>query len=328
MALQVSGPISFSQIANEFGTPSGKNIGDYRVSLTVGSLTNLPLDNDIPQSGSISFGDFYGKRLNVVVDLHSIANNSTRLVARSRYDLPNNGGVTVIGGFKGKPPSGSGSRVIINLNKTVGSEKVNINNVALRTGSWENNTNLELEIGTGGQLFGAGGNGGAGNQSGSNGTSALGIDYPTIIKNQGYIQAGGGGGAGSVSVFQARRRRKRFGRRNRSDFTYPSNGGGGGGGLPTGDGGSPNGSSAPNFTTGGSGGDNGSGSNGGNGGSDGGNGADAAGGSGGSQGRAIIIFNNGSGTTINGVPITSVTPGVGVGGASINGPIILDTNPT
>jgi hypothetical protein len=323
MALQASGPISFSQIANEFGNSKiitgTTNLGAYRISRSVGSLSNLPLDAGIPPSGPISFSNFYGKRLNIVVDLHSIPNNSTRWVARSRYDLNN---VLVIGEFKGKPPSGSGSRVIINLNRTVGSEKGNINNVALRTGPWENNTNLELEIGTGGQLFGAGGNGGGGNQSGSNGTSALGIDYPTIIKNQGYIQAGGGGGAGSVSVFQARRSRKRFGRRNRSDFTYPSNGGGGGGGLPTGDGGSPNGSSAPNFTTGGSGGDNGSGSNGGNGGSNGGNGGGAAGGSGGSQGRSIIVFNDGSGITINGAPITSVSPG-----GSINGPIIYNTTP-
>lgn len=310
MALQGSGSISFSQISNEFGTPSGKNLGAYRINQNVGTLSNLPLDTGIPQSGSISFSNFYSKRLNIVVDFHS-GGTESRQTVRARY---NNNNVTVIGGFKSRPSSGSGSRVITNVNKIIGSTKGGINNVALRTGSWENNTNLELEIGAGGQLFGAGGNGGGGNQSGSNGTSALGIDYPTIIKNQGYIQSGGGGGAGSVSVFQARRSKKRFGRRNRRDFTFPANGGGGGGGLPTGDGGSPGGSSAPNFTTGGFGGNNGSGSNGGNGGSNGGNGGSAAGGSGGSQGRAIIIFNNGSGTTISGT-------------GPVSGPIIYNTTP-
>ena len=66
MALQASGQISFSDISNEFGNAG--SLGAYRVSQTIGELSNLPLDNGIPQSGTISFSDFYSKRLNIVVN--------------------------------------------------------------------------------------------------------------------------------------------------------------------------------------------------------------------------------------------------------------------
>lgn len=315
MALQGSGSISFSQIANEFGLPSGRNLGAYRISQSVGTLSNLPLDSGISQSGSISFSNFYSKRLNIVVDFHS-GGTESRQIARARY---NNNDVTVIGGFKSRPSSGSGSRVITNVNKTIGSAQGNINNVALRTGSWESDTNLEMQIGPAGQLFGAGGNGGGASGGGEYGTSALGIDYqPIIVTNRGYIQAGGGGGGGSNSVFSARRRKKIFRRRRRSDFTFPGNGGGGGGGFPQGSGGNPGGGSAPNFTTGGGGGSNGSGQNGGAGGSNGNSGSTSGSGiGGGSQGRAIIVFNNGTGVVI-----------ANAGGGSISGPTVNNTNPT
>ena len=71
MALQSSGQITFGNISNEFGLPPGKNLGAYRVTENYGSLSSLPLDNTIPQSGEIRFSDFYGRRLNVVVDCHS-----------------------------------------------------------------------------------------------------------------------------------------------------------------------------------------------------------------------------------------------------------------
>ena len=70
MALQGSGTISFSQIANEFGLPPGRNIGAYRVSETYGAMTNMPLDDGVPQSGRINFSNFYSKKLNLVVDCY------------------------------------------------------------------------------------------------------------------------------------------------------------------------------------------------------------------------------------------------------------------
>ena len=71
MALQGSGRISFSDIRNEFGTPRNNNIGAYRVSETYGAMSNLPLDDGIPQSGRINWSDFYNKRLNLILDCYS-----------------------------------------------------------------------------------------------------------------------------------------------------------------------------------------------------------------------------------------------------------------
>lgn len=320
MALQSSGPISASQISNEFGQVTNISLGAYRVSQTVGSLNNLALDNQpnasgiltaiIPQSGAIKFSDFYSKRLNIVVDFHS-GGTEIRQTARTRYD---NGGVTVIGGFnKTRPPSTSGCRIITHVNKPIGSAQGNINNVALRTGGWEPNTNLEIQIGPSGQLFGAGGNGGPVSGAGGNGTSALGIDYPAVVTNIGYIQAGGGGGGGSNPFFVPRRR----GVRRRSDFTCPGQPGGGGGGVPGGGGGGGN-AGAGSPTTGGSGGSgetNGVASiPGGAGGSFGANGASSSA-PGGSQGRAIVVFNDGTGVSITNL-------------GTINGPIVNSSPPT
>lgn len=329
MTLQASGPISFSQIVNEFGLPPGRNLGAYRsVNENVGTLSNLPLDDGIPQSGPIGFGSFYSKKLNVVVDLYTFPSSLTRLVARSRY---NDNFVRVIGGFKTRPVSSAGTRVIVNVNAVIGSDKSSINAAALRTGDWEDGTQLELEIGADAQIIGAGGNGGNGRAgAGQPGSSALGIQYPTYVKNRGYIQAGGGGGGASVNVDSLRRRRRIT--RNRTDTAYGGNGGGGGAGFPIGLGGAAGaagalerrsagaaGGNATNAFTGGAGGNNDSGQVGGAGGSSGGDGAGGggAGANGGSRGRAIIIYNNGDGTQIT-----------NLGTGNIVGPIIPLTAPT
>ena len=324
MTLQASGPISFSQIANEFGTPPGKNLGAYRVSQSVGSLSGLPLDTGIPQSGPIGFGSFYSKKLNVVVDGHSIADFTTRLSARVRY---NNQNVTVIGGFKTRPASGANTRIIINLNKIIGSNKASRNNVALTTGEWEANTQLELEIGPSGQLYGSGGDGGRGADStltnstvGGDGSSALGIQYPTIVTNRGYIQSGGGGGGGGSWTNQSRRTGSIT--RRRTEVRTAGAGGGGGSGFPGGNGGAGGGNasndgsvgSSGGLTTGGAGGTSGNAA--GAGGSNGSAGADGTGNAGGLRGRAIIIYNDGTGTTI-----TSI-------GGTVVGPTIYNTTPT
>jgi hypothetical protein len=324
MTLQASGPISFSQIANEFGTPPGKNLGAYRVSQTVGTLSNLPLDTGIPQSGTINFSDFYSKKLNVVVGFYDTSFIAQRLSARVRY---NNQNVTVIGGFKTRPESGANTRIIINVNKIIGSNNASINNVALTTGEWEANTQLELEIGPSGQLYGSGGNGGRGADSsltnstvGGNGSSALGIQYPTTVTNRGYIQSGGGGGGGGSWTNQSRRTGSIT--RRRTEVRTAGAGGGGGSGYPGGAGGAGGGGASNNGSVGSSGGliTGGAGGTSGNaagaGGSNGGNGASGTGKAGGTQGRAIIIYNNGTGTTI-----TSI-------GGTVVGPIVYNTIPT
>ena len=211
MALTSSpNPISADQIRTEFGATSGTSVrfGDYRaVNQTVGSLSGLPLDAGIPQSGPIGFGSFYSKRLNVVVDLYS-GSAETRVNARTKYDA---GNVTIIGGFKTaeqKPAAGAGSRIIANVNKLIGSEKTGRNYAALKTGTWNANTNLEIVVGSDGTIIGAGGNGGDGGPNsggtagnGGDGTSALAIQYPTKVTNNGKIIAGNGGGGGGAGAY-------------------------------------------------------------------------------------------------------------------------------
>lgn len=241
MTLQSSGSISFSQITNEFGLSPNNNIGAYRISQNVGSLINLPLDSGIPQSGIVSFSNFFGKQLNIVVDYFSGISNEFRQNAKTRYD---NNGVVVVGGFASKPLDTSGKKIIVNINKSIGSAQGDIKTVALRTGSWSTNTKLQIDIGGSGRLYGAGGNGGKGgdgrkNESplnnagaGQNGTSSLGIEYNQTTVNVfsgGIIQCGGGGGGGGGSARQED---------SSSDRSATGGGGGGGAGLPAGSGGS------------------------------------------------------------------------------------------
>tara|TARA_B100000214_G_C23966778_1_gene628070 strand:+ start:975 stop:2081 length:1107 start_codon:yes stop_codon:yes gene_type:complete len=255
MALPVAGgnppsnPIKYSQIIAEFGTPTNTNagLGDFRVSENIGSLSGLPLDADtcginanadIPQSGEIKFSDFYNSRLNQVVDLHSIGDNTSRQNAKDRW---NNGNVYIVGSPKtGKtqPPDTVDDKIIINVDAKISSSKGTQTHCALRTGSWDSNTTLSIEIGTSGKLYGAGGDGGDGGSSnetagtdGGDGTSALGIDYPCTINNLGVIQGGYGGGGGGGGNTKTTGGGKKSGA-----ATHGSSGGGGGGGagLPAG----------------------------------------------------------------------------------------------
>lgn len=158
--------LSFNQIRYEFGPRIGPaSIGSYRVSQTTvpqgGSLQNLPLDDGVPQSGQIGVGNFFNKRLNVLVNYFS--GDSTRSTARADFDSQN---IVVVGGLLDPGlavTTSSGRRVITHVNKTIGSQKSTLNPYicALRTGSgWETDTDLEIEVGSSGRIAGAGGDGG------------------------------------------------------------------------------------------------------------------------------------------------------------------------
>jgi len=345
MTIKASGSsLSFSEIAAEFGSPAGKNLGAYRVSQTVGTLT-LALDSGIPSSGTIRFSDFYSKRLNVVLNCTGLGDLETRVNARSLYDDPASRGgvsVSVIGGFKSKPADTSTSRVYINTNTRIGSNQGDARIVAFRTGSWNSGTDLRLENGTNGLIVGSAGNGGGGGGTagggGGNGTSALGIDYPTTIVNRGTIRAGGGGGGGGGGAYARARYRRGFGFAFASAYSG-GGGGGGGSGWPAGSGG---GSGAANGSLYGAGGGGGSSYNsanncnayggvGGGGGyaSGGGNGQNGVqnsygtnlggqyagtGGGGGGAGSAIIYYNDSSGSSVTNF-------GTVTGGSSINSAI-------
>lgn len=307
MAIKGSGSsLSFSEIEAEFGTNSGRTLGGYRITQSVGSLSNLPLDSGIPTSGQIKFSDFYSKRLNVVVDCHT-GGQQNRIVAKN--DKWNNNNVTVIGGFRGKKEGGS--KIIINVNKRICGDKNNVTNCALRTGSWDGSATVQVDVGSSGRIIGGGGDGGNGQQGiggglsgGGSGTSGLGIEVNNVTVNVaggGLIQAGfggGGGGGGGRQVDKGEDRRASGG------------GGGGGAGCPPGAGGQGgtvgagggNGS-AGTETTGGSGGGGGNNDNQ-AGGQSGGSGGQASGGPGGAQGGAgqngaAIRRNSGFNVTIN-----------------------------
>ena len=246
MALQAPGgspptnPIKYSQIIAEFGTPNNGGLGEFRLSggENVGSLKNIPLDVGIPVSGEIKFRGFYSKRLNQVVDLHSIANNSVRQDAKDRW---NNGNVHVVGSTKtGKtqPPDTIDDRVIVNVDVSIGSTNLTQNHCAVKTGTWDSGTILEIEIGSNGELYGAGGKGGDGGsasggkgEDGGVGSSALGIEYACTVNNLGKIQAGYGGGGGGGG----RQQTTGGGKKNPAVSNgAPGGGGGGGAGFPVG----------------------------------------------------------------------------------------------
>ena len=249
MTLPSSGSISASQIRDEFGptTESGEKVslGEYRVEKNFGELSELPLDAGIPQGNNpISFQHFRGKKLNIIIDYYtSTYENNTRqnegetLNIRDRY--VSGTGVHVVGGYKSKPASSSETKIIVHVNRKLGGQKSTAaNNCALRTGSgWENDTEMIIDIGNEGRIYGAGGNGGRGGDmdasgdAGQPGTSALGIQLAGVeinVASGGIIKAGFGGGGGGGNGRQEDKN---------ADRRAGGGGGGGGQGFPAGSGG-------------------------------------------------------------------------------------------
>jgi len=266
MTIKASGnPLAFTEIEAEFGGTPGRSFGKYRrddpsftnESPSGSSLSGLPLDTGIPTSGEIKFSQFYGKKLNMVIDyyadtanLNKAAAGNNTMAATWRYQNQSER-VKIVGGYRSRPLGSvaanyaltasdwqGGKKVFINVNQTIGGKKPSINDVALRTGNWPTGTELRVDVGPSGYITGAGGDGGAtspGTSSnafpGNNGTSALGIEYPAAINNGGVIRCGyGGGGGGSGAADDPS---------DKSDTDYGRTGGGGGGGagLPAGNGG-------------------------------------------------------------------------------------------
>ena len=334
MAVKSSGsPLSFSEIETEFGQNSDRDLGEYRVSQTVGGLSNQPLDTGIPQSGAIKFSEFYDKRLNVIIDYHSGSTENRPTVAKTRYNAAAGTGThTVIGGFATRPTNSGGTKTRIHVNKTIGSATGNINNCAVRTGTgWNSGTVLTIEIGSSGALYGAGGDGGeagtsdgdASGDNGGSGSSGLGVQFTgTTVINNGIISAGYGGGGGGG--YRKVEREEMF-----SGPVYAASGGGGGGGqgLPAGEG--IDGGADGTTTAGGNGGNGGENSQA-HGGGGGGGGSNGTGGEGGNSndggnGTASAGGNGASGTHTGSIEgENNVTGGGGTGGG--NGAAIRRTS--
>ena len=260
MALSSSGPIKFSEIKTEFGSSTGGtpvSLGKYRVSETYGRIENMPLDAGIPQSGTISMSNFYGKRLNIVVNYYSNNENAPETGAqRYRNSTTGNQKAECVGEFREPPknsdnnPLTSGRTVWLHVNKLIGQTGAGGMSQAkcsFKTGNWQSGTDLRVVVGNEGDIRGRGGHGGAGGagrrgdgKSGESGSAAIGIQYTNAVASdpygkcylQGYPQSkaygggggGGGGGASSQDIVKQ---------------TYSAGGGGGGGGagIPGGAGG-------------------------------------------------------------------------------------------
>ena len=313
MALQSTGAIKFSEIKTEFGDSNGSaagvSLGNYRVKETYGEMSNMPLDEGIPQSGTIKMSDFHGKRLNVVVNYYSGGTENRPNTGSQRYK--NNGQSECVGEFKDPPAGTSGSKVWLHVNKTIGSEGASQASeapCAFRTGNWQNDTDLRVLVGNEGKIYGRGGDGGnggrgrtGGGETGSHGTSAIGIQYSNgttiVTSNPQAVAAGGGGGGGGGGAARQEDRGK--------DRSAGGGGGGGGAGLPAGSGG-PGGTGGGRYSRGFAG-DNGGLTGGGTGGVGGRNAGEAIGGDGGNGGSLGEAGQ--SGETGNG------DDGVGGGGA-------------
>ena len=250
MALQGSGQISASNIANEFGYTNGSEtrLGSYRSTngqgnfpVSFGALQFASIDaqsgGSVPTSGQIKFSDFYSTRLQQVVNFYGSGRGGNRLIAKDRYNSGGSNDVNVIGNYRTRPNDSSGTKVHIHVNQTIGSEKSRVEHCALRTGSWDSSTTLQVDIGGSGRIGGGGGDGGRGSVNsgggfaGGQGTSALGVQYsPTQVNvaSGGFLVAGFGGGGGGGGAYDHDKNSSR---------TASGGGGGGGAGIPAGAGG-------------------------------------------------------------------------------------------
>ena len=175
MALQGSGQISASNIANEFGYTNGSEtrLGSYRTTngqgnfpVSFGTLQFNSIDaqsgGSVPTSGQIKFSDFYSTRLQQVVNFYGSGRGGNRLIAKDRYNAGGSNDVNVVGNYRTRPNNSSGTKVHIHVNQQIGSEKTRVEHCALRTGSWDSSTTLQVDVGGSGRIGGAGGDGGRG----------------------------------------------------------------------------------------------------------------------------------------------------------------------
>ena len=264
MAIKASGgnppqnSLRFSEIENEFGQNSGRKIGNYRMNnLNIGALTEVSLsrdgcgisaNSDIPvDNQTIRFSEFYSAKQNIIIDFHS--NDQNRVNAKTdKFNAANaNGNFTVVGGTNGnngpKPSNTNGKKVIIHVTKLIGSATGSVNNVALRTGTWNSGTEVLVEV-DGGTVIGAGGDGGNGREAtsglpGGDGTSGLGIDYDgtKIQTAEGGLIACGFGGGGAGGGGETKKEGGRWGSGRGPEVKAGGGGGGGGQGIPGGAGG-------------------------------------------------------------------------------------------
>jgi len=185
MALQASGPISASQIRNEFAGVTQVSFSDYfrHAEPTDGledfSETYTSANNSgVPTTGAIKFSDFYSKYREV---MYKVGSGYVRENANTSTLFDTYWGTNVPKRLKN--------------NGTIGATSTA--NVALTVSSNISNT---LVIDNAGSIQGAGGAAGAANggNGGTGGTAIL-LNSLCSINNTGTIYGGGGGGGAGTA---------------------------------------------------------------------------------------------------------------------------------
>ena len=235
--------ITANQIRSEFGKKPGAGdwrISHYRRSVSISGKV-WPLDDGIPTSGTIRFGDFHGKQHNIVIVLSGGQTNRDKILS-DKTSIASTGYRNHGSGVR------KSSKNKVYIIRTIGSvkntsESNKRNRSALRTqgynkwyGGQPSGGKVLIILGNGGKIYGAGGDGGKGGDEenagkpGLNGNSALGIQVnveSVTVEVGGLLQAGGGGGGGGGGSKEVSAKKRRAG----------GGGGGGGAGLPAGSGG-------------------------------------------------------------------------------------------
>lgn len=295
--MAIPGPgvaISMNTIATEFGGTVPHSLSEYYRG--GGLVPNTPTNAAIPTSGQIAMGNFYGSANRTQIAL-TISGNTYN------YDVYANRGPTYVAGA-------SDITVTVNPGVTVGSTATPTYAMLVPSAFNPADTVTIINQGTIQGMGGGGANGAAApfappgfaaypGSPGAGGGSALYVNRPTTITNNGTVASGGGGGGGGAGVFGPASPK----------VPQTANGGGGGGGgagfngggggaggpatspsLPLQKPGSPGGSgSSPAGGGGGAGGNNGP-TRGGDGGAGGGRGA------GGSSGAGAVYQGGGTGS--------------------------------
>ena len=215
MTLQAAdNPISFFDIAGEFGYPTDNKLGNYRntTSHPGWDLGNLPLDTGIPTSGPIKFSDFYSKQLNVGINCWDVSDTGTNYHVNAKTEW-NNNNLAIVGDTNATKKQ-AGSKVIIHVNKEIGSvanndysdnKEVKRGKCALRTGSnWNEDVSMQIDFGDSAKLRGAGGDkGGSNARKGGDGGDAEGAAQAGANGEGSAGESNGGAAGGDGSVLRS-----------------------------------------------------------------------------------------------------------------------------
>lgn len=222
MAVKSSGALSFAtDIVGEFSDSTPHSLSEFYKG--GGKVPDAAGNGNVPTSGAISMGNFYGavNRIPISLTISSNINN---------YNI-----LSSVGGSYGA--GASDVTLTINSGVTVGSTSASV--AALDTGTgWASGDTITIV--NNGTVRGRGGDGGAGgsavnNSSGGHVSAADGGDggaggtaiksqFATTVTNNGTFAGGGGGGAGTGGQTIYSEPSKYF------DESFSASAGGGGGG--------------------------------------------------------------------------------------------------